>query len=197
LGLLVLFNACVFVALVKSDSVLRGDIAAALRDITTVIPAAVIVVFVGLLNGQLSPVNKARIVFGRWRDPLPGSEAFSRFMFEDPRIDVERLTSLCKPIPTEPDEQNARWYRLYKTVSGEPSVQEAHREFLFARDYTVLSYGMLLAFGIAALIWAPSWLSTGVYVGLLALQAIVAQNAARLHGRRLVCNVLATKSSEP
>jgi hypothetical protein len=38
------------------------------------------------------------------------------------------------PLPTDPRQQNALWYILYKSVGDDPSVSQLHREFLSARD---------------------------------------------------------------
>jgi len=85
----------------------------------------------GVLNAQLSAEAKARIVFLRWRDPLPGSEAFTKHALSDPRIDMAALKATLGPLPVAPREQNALWYKLYKTVGSEPAVSQVHRAFLF------------------------------------------------------------------
>lgn len=191
---LVLFNAVLFVTVVKSDSLLKGDFVTAARDITGVIPAGILALLVGFLNAQASALNKARLVFGRWEHPLPGAEAFSRYMYEDPRINVQRLTELCTPVPLEPEEQNSRWYELYRSVEADSSVRHVHREFLFARDYTALSLGILLTLGPAGFIWIPSPRTAVVYALCLIVQFLLARNAARDHGKRFVTTVLALKS---
>ena len=44
-----------------------------------------------ILDGVLGDVAKARLVFWRWKNPLPGCRAFTVLMNTDPRIDVQRI----------------------------------------------------------------------------------------------------------
>ena len=60
---------------------------------------------------------KARIVFLRWQNPLPGSCAFTRYAAADPRINlVGVLEQAHGPLPTDLGQQNALWYKLYKSA---------------------------------------------------------------------------------
>jgi len=43
------------------------------RQIGEVISAGIGIALTSVLNAQLSPEAKARVVFLRWRDPFPGS----------------------------------------------------------------------------------------------------------------------------
>src|ERR1700730_9284409 len=46
-----------------------------------------------VLSGVLGDTWKARLVFWRWNNPLPGCRAFSELLASDPRIDVASLRS--------------------------------------------------------------------------------------------------------
>ena len=101
-------NMVVFYAAVKADAIFGGDWLELARGWQDALPAGVGLILVGIANAQTSAENKARIVFLRWKNPLPGSEAFTRHAAGDPRVnldaievahglgkkEIERLTSL-------------------------------------------------------------------------------------------------------
>ncbi|MCD6337884.1 MAG: hypothetical protein J7M29_00685, partial [Verrucomicrobia bacterium] len=144
-------NLIVFYAMLKGQLLLAGDWRAAIQGPGQALPAGLGLVLTGILNAQLSADTKSRIVFLRWRNPLPGCEAFTRYAHSDPRVDLIALENQYGPLPTDPRTQNTLWYKLYKTVEMEPAVVQAHRAFLFARDYTCIALMMLVMFGGAAL----------------------------------------------
>jgi hypothetical protein len=127
---------------------------------------------------------------------LPGCRAFTHLAASDPRVDVHALERVLGPLPTDPRGQNALWYRLYKTVEGEPAVVQVHRAFLLARDYTCLSLMILAVLGTAGAIQIGEFAGKAVYVAMLALQFVLAGQAARNNGRRFVTTVLAIKASQ-
>jgi len=189
-------NLIVFYAMLKGQLLLAGDWRAAIQGPGQALPAGLGLVLTGILNAQLSADTKSRIVFLRWRNPLPGCEAFTRYAHSDPRVDLIALENQYGPLPTDPRTQNTLWYKLYKTVEMEPAVVQAHRAFLFARDYTCIALMMLVMFGGAALFQISSVKVVLLYIVGLALQFLIAGQAARNHGRRFVSTVLAIKSSE-
>lgn len=189
-------NLILFYAMLKGQLLLAGDWAVAIQDSSQALPAGLGLVLTGILNAQLSANTKSRIVFLRWRNPLPGCEAFSRYARSDPRVDLVALGNQYGPLPTDPRTQNTLWYKLYKTVEMEPAVVQAHRAFLFARDYTCIALMILVTFGGAALFQMSSMKVVLLYIVGLAFQLLIAGQAARNHGRRFVSTVLAVKSSE-
>ena len=102
--------------------------------ITASIPLVAIV-----LSGVLSDTAKARLVFWRWRDPLPGCRVFTELLSTDPRIDVPALKKKLGELPTDPQAQNALWYRLYEQRRTDVRVWEAHRIYLLTRDMASIS----------------------------------------------------------
>jgi hypothetical protein len=188
-------NLAVFYAAIKSDAILGADWVSILKDAQQAAPAGFGLVLVGILNAQISPNAKAQIIFARWNNPLPGSRAFTKHAATDPRIDVASLERAHGPLPTDPEQQNRLWYRLYKTVEDHPSVLQVHGEFLFARDYACLALMMAIALGAVGFIQIPSISTAWTYLGLLVLQFVLTWRAARAHGLRLVTTVLALKSS--
>ncbi len=153
------------------------------------LPVATIV-----LNGVLGDWGKARLVFWRWRNPLPGCRAFSLIMFTDPRIDVTRLRARVSPIPSEPKEQNAIWYRLYRAHADKETVLEAHRVYLLTRDMTALAAIFAISFSVGAFISAIGWKPATLYSGALLAQYVIIATSARNYGHRFVANVLTEES---
>ena len=194
----VLVNFVCFYAAIKIGSIFAGTLHEAVGSLTNtnVLLVGTGLIFVGLLNAQLSSETKTRIIFLRWQNPLPGSQAFTRYMNTDSRIDVTNLEKKYGPLPTDPKAQNAIWYKLYKSIEEHPSVMQVHREFLFTRDYSCLSLMMMILLGSAGLFQIPSSRTTIVYFVILIFQFLLASQAARNHGRRFVTTVLALKSAD-
>lgn len=158
------------------------------------LPIALALVLTGILNSQVSPMTKARLVFLEWEHPLPGSQAFTKFMHRDVRIDATALDRKFGPLPTEPQEQNRHWYRIYQRVKDQPSVADASKGYLFGRDYATLMVLAILLFGTLSLVLVKSPLAYIGYTAALIVQYILAANSARNHAVRLVTNTLAIAS---
>jgi hypothetical protein len=126
---------------------------------------------------------------------LPGSEAFTKYVYEDHRTDVVELNQRYGPLPDDPDRQNRLWYKIYKQFEEEPSVLQAHKEYLFTRDYAALALYLLAGFGGAGFFILNSFALAGGYFILLFLQFFIAVKAARTHGKSFVTNVLALASA--
>jgi hypothetical protein len=188
-------NLAIFTLLAYGTNFQISDWSSASMALRGALPLGVALILIGVLNAQLSSDTKARIVFARWVNPLPSAEAFSRYARQDPRIDFVALDRLFGPFPAEPHEQSARWYQLYQTIGDEPSVRQAHREYLFTRDYACIAFMLVFAFGPLGCFEIPSATTALLYWALLIVQLIVVARAARTHGRRMVTTVLALKAA--
>lgn len=148
-----------------------------------------------LLLSAVVPQNiKAMLVYWKINNPLPGSEAFTRHAPADPRIDMIALRKNVGTWGTEPSEQNALWYRLYKKVGSEAAVVEAHKAFLLFRDMAIVS--LLLAIVVPIGFWLTNVEHNAAKFSLLlfALQYVACALSARHSGVRFVTNVLAEHS---
>jgi hypothetical protein len=188
-------NAVTFYLAVKTDALLGGQWVVLAKNLPEILPTGLCLVLVGVANAQLSSDAKARIVFLRWRDPLPGSEAFTRHAITDPRIDLVTIERNNGPLPTDPRQQNSLWYRLYHSVADDLAVLQVHREYLFTRDYACMSLLMLIGLGAAGLFSFPSKSTAIGYIGVLIIQYLLVRRAARNHGIGLVTTVLALKGA--
>ncbi len=189
-------NLALYFAVSGSGAVFIGDWAGLAAQWAALLPAGLGLIVVGVLNAQADAISKARLVFMRWHDPLPASEAFTRLAPSDPRIDLAALERKFGPLPTDAKGQNALWYRLYKSIEGDAAVEHAHREYLFTRDFHFLAALMLIGLGVLAIATFVGVGKTLLYLAILAIQLLMTGQAARNHGRRLVCTVLARKAAE-
>jgi hypothetical protein len=191
--LFVLINSIVLYGITQTDAVRFADLCSIFTDMSKLVPVALAVGIATVLNGLLDPNSvKARLVFLRWRDTLPGHRAFSGYMHDDPRIDPVQIEKLVgSPLPVEPTRQNRVWFGLYKTVENDPAVLQVHRDFLLTRDFTGLSVLFFLFYGAGGFIAAPSTKVAIIYLGVLFLQYLIVRQAASRYGIRMVTTVLA------
>jgi hypothetical protein len=147
-----------------------------------------------VLNGILGDAAKARLVFWRWNNPLPGCRAFSALMHADPRIDVDRLKEKHAPLPRAAKEQNALWFKLYKKHSASIIVSDSHRLYLLTRDMASMSALFIVPFSVFAAFSSLEAKAVCLYAGALLLQYVGVATAARNYGNRFVKNVLTEES---
>jgi len=195
LFIVLVVNFAVFYVAVKADAVLSGAWLDVAHSPAEALPAGFGLILAGVINAQLSPHAKARIVFLCWQDPLPGSQAFTRYAQTDSRIDLRVLKEEYGPLPTDPREQNVLWYKLYKSVEEDASVKQVHREFLFTRDYNTISMIMVFVLGVAGFVQIPSSSTSLIYFSVLVLQFLLTGRAARNHGQSFITTVLALKGA--
>jgi hypothetical protein len=189
-------NLAALVLAITTGSLLSPGLDQFVQQWQALLSAGVGVILAGVVNGLLSSETKTRIVFWRWSDPLPGSFAFSHYAERDPRINMDNLKKKVGKFPALPREQNALWYKLYRSVSDHPAIIDGHRSFLLTRDYAGMALLLLLAAGPIAVWQIPSQATASIYTGLLLLQYLLASQAARNYGIRLVTTVLALKASD-
>lgn len=153
------------------------------------IPLATVV-----LNGVLGDMAKARLVFWRWKNPLPGCRAFSELVNTDPRIDVAALKAKHGAFPRSPKDQNALWFQIYKKHAAALTVSEGHRVYLLTRDMASLSLIFALVFPLCAFLSPIHRGVAFVYCAALLGQYLIVATSARNYGRRFVLNVLTEES---
>jgi hypothetical protein len=150
---------------------------------------------IALLNGQLRDQDKDRLVFLKWQNPLPGSEAYTFYAMQDRRFsqaDVLRIFHPDSATLADPQKQNAHWYNhVFLPVQNRPAVLQAHRNFLFARDFTALSVMMFIVFGAAGYFLITPFAKWGGYCFLLLGQYGLSLRAARTYGVEVVKNAMA------
>ena len=150
-----------------------------------------------IINGQIDNDLKDILVFKRFRDPLPGNRAFSKYARQDPRVDMNVLCQKYKNLPSKAGKaQNKVWYKFYQKHQTNRSVIDANRDFLLTRELTGLSAIFSAAFGIGSLfLFEDKRLALSYFIILLMIFFLIS-NAARNYGIRLVQNVLAVEAAE-
>jgi hypothetical protein len=197
-GLIVVVNTLLLYAVAQQSTISIAGMKALLTESTNLLPVGFALIVTTVANGLLSAETKARLVFLRWRQALPGHRAFSEIAASDPRIDIAKLRKACgNKFPEDPVEQNRVWYRLYKAVEGNPSVLQVQRDFLLMRDYAGLAALFVVVFGAVALIEVPSWRVSFAYCLFLVAQWALVRQAASTYGNRFVTTVLAEVAAAP
>ena len=189
-------NLIVFYALLQGIDLLSNEPLQLLQQLQKLMPAGLGVCLVGILNALVEAETKAKIVFLRRSNPLPGSRAFNPDMLaKDSRIDPKRLKDKYGEFPDTPQQQNSLWYRIYRTHGEDTSVIEAHKSFLFTRDYAVLCLLMMICFVPLAFWQLPVATFAWMYGAAMVMQFAMVMVAARNNGNRLVLTVLALEAA--
>lgn len=195
--LIVAVNSLFLYAVVQANAIEATGLRAMLKDTGNLLPVGLALIISTVLNGLLSADTKARLVFLRWQNPLPGHRAFTQYGKTDPRVDLAKVTKLHgSALPTDPSEQNKVWYQFYKTVDNNPAVLQVHRDFLLMRDYAGLAALFIIFYGAAGLYAIPSLKVAGFYILLLIIQYAIVRRAAAIYGVRMVTTVLAQKAAQ-
>ena len=195
LALVVLANIA-FYLVVLYEGFAVEDWTEMFASILNLVPLLLFVsIVVSIVNAQIDHKNKARLVFWKWKHPLPGNRAFTEYMSTDSRIDKEALRKHHDPLPTDRDKQNALWFKWYREFQNEASILQVHREYLFTRDYTGISFLLVIGFGFLAFWQMESFNVASTYLVILLLQYFLVRRAACNHGIRFVTSVLAYKAS--
>ena len=198
LWLAILANVLAFYALMQWDDIAATGIKALINKSANILPVGLAIVVTTIINGLLSAEAKARIVFLRWKNALPGHRAFSELAPNDSRIDLGRLKKACgNKLPDAAADQNSVWYRLYKSVEKRPSVEHVQRDFLLMRDYAGFAALCIPIFGVAAIIEMQSLRVSLLYFAGLLMQFFLVRQAAANYGIRFVTTVMAEKASSP
>jgi len=147
-----------------------------------------------VFSGVLGDTWKARLVFWRWTDPLPGCRVFSELLARDPRLDAPALKKRLGEFPNAPQEQNALWFKLYRKHSGALRVLEAHRNYLLTRDMTAISAAFAVVMPAALFAQTSDARMASLYLLVLVAQYALAARAGANYGNRFVLNVLSEES---
>lgn len=196
LGLTVAVNSLFYYGVLQADAISVSGFSALLKDALTLVPVGIGGIIATVLNSLPSADVKAALVYWRLKHALPGHRAFSVYADRDTRINKNKLLKSFKgKLPFEPETQNAEWYKLYKSVRNDVVVSEAHRSFLFLRDYVALSAMFIVIYGLTGLYFIETKKVAYCSLGILVLQYLIVRQAAHNAGVRMVTNVLALKTS--
>lgn len=194
LSALVTLDAALIATVVWHNSIEYKSLTnlASLRLLMSVFVPVIVLFVVELLPSEV----KASLVYWRFRDVLPGHRSFSIHAKRDCRIDFDALTKNVGAPPTDPKEQNAFWYKLYKKVGSEITVSESHRMFLLYRDMATISVMLAVLSPIALLALDTPLRQSMTICGMLLFQYLITALSARNTGIRFVTNVLSIHSTK-
>ncbi len=185
-------NIAVFLCLLVSKALTESSVDHFWHRVTMKdgIVLASIPILAIVLSGVIGDMAKARLVFWRWKNPLPGCRVFTELLNADPRLDVPALQKKLGEFPHEPQAQNALWFNLYRHHSGAPRVLEAQRIYLLTRDMAAISALFVVLLSIGVFAGLVGWKITALYAAALFAQYLLVANSARNYGNRFVLNVL-------
>lgn len=190
-------NLAFYYALVKGLDISELKVDTFTAHLAALLPGGLATTLCGILNSQLTFLQKARIIFLRWNDPLPGSRAFSEYATRDSRIDIKAIQRRWSPLPKAADEQNALWYRLYQQEQGTDAVVHLNKNWLFARDYASICVLLVVVLGTVGIFQMPSVTSWFLFTGIVSCQFLIARRSAVNHAERFVSTVIAQAASKP
>ena len=174
------------------DSVTKENVA--ILGKLVVLPAALALV-IGILSWGVPKSWKETMVFWRIHNCLPSSRAFTQIAFRDPRVDRPRLVEKYGQLPSEPAQQTALWYSLYRKNAEEVAVEDAHCAYLRYREMTALIGSVMVAFLAASVLIHPSIRTIAVGVFAIVAEYLLILLAARHAANHFVANVLAIESA--
>jgi len=196
LWLAIACNFAVFYAVAQADAIQDLGPKGLVLGAVNLLPVGLALVFTSIANGLLSAEMKSRLVFVRWHHALPGHRAFTVHGPHDPRVDMATLKAKLGKLPTTPRRQNETWYRLYKEMESDAAIRQAHKEYLFGRDFTAFAFLFLAGFGSAAAFIVDEWKIAFWYLLFLLIQFLAVRRAASQNGISLVTTVLARSSAK-
>jgi hypothetical protein len=147
-----------------------------------------------VLSAVLGDRGKARLVFWRWTNPLPGCRVFSELLKTDPRVNMSVLHSKLGEFPTTAHDQNSLWFSVYRRRSTAPRILEAHKMYLLTREMAAIAAVFTLLFAAILFLGTIDLKISGIYIAALVLQYLLIATAARNYGNRFVLNVLSEES---
>jgi hypothetical protein len=162
------------------------------RGLVTIMLPVIVLLTVNVLSAN----TKAMLVYWKPFGVLPGSEAFTKYAPADLRIDMAALRKNVGVLPTDPREQNSKWYKLYKMVENHTEVSSAQKDFLMYRDMAVMSLPLIVLAPLGLYFVGVGTNAIGLCAGLFLVQYILTAISGRHAGIRFVCNVLAVHAAK-
>jgi hypothetical protein len=146
-----------------------------------------------LIQGLISSDNKARIVFLRLKNYLPGCRAFSYYAKNNSLIDVDKLRKINKaPLPRLPSNQNKLWFTYSIEARVDPISNESHKKWLLCRDWTWFAL-LFFIVGFSIFCSGVEYTFLKPYLCILLFQLMATWVAARTYAKRFVVNVMKWK----
>lgn len=193
LGIYIILNIAIFLTLLNMGNIDIRSIQDYFEQLSIKdgvffsVLSLIIVVFSGIFSNKIKEI----IVFWKLENRLPGCRAFSKYVQEDSRIDINNIQIKFGEIPTLPDEQNRYWYKIFKSLDDK-SIDKTHKDFLLCRELAVMTLVMIL---LVTLIFRFQGLTLALlYFCFLLFEYLIVRFCAKNSAERLVVNSLALGS---
>ena len=192
IGLYIIFNIAIFLTIYNTGSIDMDNIQRYFTELKVedgiffTLLSLVIIIASGIFSNR----TKEIIVFWKLNDRLPGCEAFSRYIYEDDRINIKNLKTKIGKLPNNPKKQNSKWYELFKSIEYQ-SINKTHKDSLLCRELSVMTILMFLL--IIPILYKYNIIGY-YYLVFLGLEYLVVRYCAKNTAERLVVNTLALVS---
>jgi hypothetical protein len=147
-----------------------------------------------VLLGLIPPHLRDRLIHWRWSNPLPSARAFTKIGPSDSRIDMNMLEKKYGPLPTNPTEQDRRFYSIYKKHANDVGVLDAQKSYLATRDIGTINFLLMILLLPVAAWFVQDGKTLAFYAIFLVLACVSMCLAAKAYGMRLIQNSLAVAS---
>ncbi len=192
IGLYIIFNIAIFLTIYNTGSIDIDNIQQYFTELQVKdgIFFTLLSLVIIIASGMFSNKFKEIIIFWKLNDRLPGCEAFSKYIYEDDRINVKKIKAKIGKLPNNPKKQNSKWYELFKSINNH-SIDKTHKDSLLCRELTIMT---LLMFLLTIPIFYKYDIVGGYYLIFLGLEYLVVRYCAKNTAERLVVNTLALSS---
>lgn len=145
-----------------------------------------------IINGMIGPETKAKIVFLRWKNPLPETRVFSKLIAYDRRIDMKRIDLEIKGASGFSAEmQNVAWFDYYLHSQTNPLVVSSERNYVYYRDYACMMMILVLTASSACLYFRDHINLILICILVLTAQYVFAALVAARSGNEFATTVIA------
>ncbi len=192
IGLYIIFNTAIFLTLYHTGTISMESIELYFSELKvkdglffTMLSLIIIVI-----GGAFTNSIKEIIVFWKFKNRLPGCEAFSKHVGSDDRINIKELKKKIGKFPTNPTKQNRQWYEIFKSIQDK-SIDKTHQDSLLCRELSMMSLLMLL---LVIPIYIRYDLISLYYILFLIFEYLMVRFCAKNTAERLVVNTLSLYS---
>lgn len=189
IGIYIIFNVSIFLTLYNSGNITTDTITMYFNElkIKDGIFFTVLSLLIIITGGMFSNKLKEIIVFWKTENRLPGCEAFSKFIYEDDRINIKKIKDKYGKLPNNPKKQNSLWYKIFKSLNDK-SIHKTHKDFLLCRELSVIT---ILLFLLSIPIFIKYSIIGLYFLIFLIFEYILVRYCAKNTAERLVVNTLA------
>ncbi len=190
IGLYIIFNIAIFLTIYNTGTISIENIKLYFSELKVKdgILFTMLSLIIIVARGMFSNKTKEIIVFWKLSEcKLPGCEAFSKYIYNDSRINIKKLKKKIGKFPTNPEKQNSKWYMIFKSFQDN-TIDKIHQDSLLCRELSAMT---LLMHMFVIPIYFKYNLIALYYLGFLLSEYLVVRFCAKNTAERLVVNTLA------